>query len=391
MAQISINRLRKAFGQTSVLKEIELTIRDGEFMTLIGPSGCGKSTLLRIIAGLESQTGGHIQIGEQVVDELRPKERNLAMVFQSYALYPHLTVFDNIATPLRMRNGSWFQRLPLIGRRLPGSAALAEEIEEKVAEVSSLLQIEHLLQRKPGELSGGQRQRVALGRAMVRSPAAFLMDEPLSNLDAKLRVHMRSEIAQLHRQLGSTFIYVTHDQAEAMTMSDRVALMMDGELLQVDTPDEIYRNPVDVRVAEFIGSPKINLLPATVSLCGRVALAGHLLPVSTDVGVGESVTLGIRPESAVICATEGGELSGRLTYLENMGGEYFVHVSVAELAAPLVVRCGVEQGQGLALEMSVGIRLKLDQALVFDSAGQRIDATRINREAADEQYQRRIA
>ncbi|MFT6913805.1 MAG: multiple sugar transport system ATP-binding protein [Motiliproteus sp.] len=391
MAQITINTLNKSFGNTSVLKNIDLDIKEGEFMTLVGPSGCGKSTLLRIIAGLESQSGGHLKIGGKVVDELRPRDRNLAMVFQSYALYPHLSVYDNIATPLWMREKSVWQRLPLIGPYLPGSRKIDAQIHQQTCQAAELLQIEHLLQRKPGQLSGGQRQRVALGRAMVRSPAAFLMDEPLSNLDAKLRVHMRTEIAQLHRRLGTTFIYVTHDQAEAMTMSDRIALMMDGELLQVATPEEIYRNPQDLRVAEFIGSPKINLLPGTVTQQGLVRVCDRELRIATDAPVDSLVTIGVRPENALVCTTEQGDLTGTLSYLENMGAEFFAHISVPQLSKPLLVRCDVEQGHQLQLDSRVGIRIKPKHALLFDQQGKRIPSRKFKQESADEQSERMSA
>jgi multiple sugar transport system ATP-binding protein len=259
MAGVSVRAVSKAFGSTQVLKSISLDVAEGEFLTLLGPSGCGKSTLLRLIAGLDAQDSGTIFIGQAQVDALRPKQRNVAMVFQSYALYPHMTVAQNMALPLRMRRLSRAQRLPLLGRLLPGTSAISKSIEAEVARTAAALGMDHLLDRKPGQLSGGQRQRVAVGRAMVRQPAVFLMDEPLSNLDAKLRVQMRSEIKELHHRLGITFIYVTHDQSEAMTMSDRVAVMLDGELIQVAPPQAIYADPVDRRVAEFIGSPKINM------------------------------------------------------------------------------------------------------------------------------------
>ena len=274
MAGIEIDGITKNFGRTEVLRRVDLDIRPGEFMTLVGPSGCGKSTLLRIVAGLEMQSSGSVRIAEAAVDGLRPRDRDLAMVFQSYALYPHLTVAENIAVPLRMRRLKGHQRWPLVGRLMPGTGSLESAIAAEVQSVAAMLDIGHLLDRKPGQLSGGQRQRVALGRAMVRHPKAFLMDEPLSNLDAKLRVHMRAEIAQLHRRLGTTFIYVTHDQAEAMTMSDRIAVMMDGAVLQVAAPEIVYNDPKDIRVAEFIGSPKINVLNGTVDDAGTVRLGG---------------------------------------------------------------------------------------------------------------------
>ncbi len=295
MAEIEIRGLRKAFDGTEVLKGVDLTIEHGEFISLVGPSGCGKSTLLRVIAGLEPQSSGEIRIDGIRADGVRPSARNLAMVFQSYALYPHLSVFDNIAVPLRMKRLSALQRLPLVGQLMPSRRSSECVIREDVERVAEQLEISPLLKRKPGQLSGGQRQRVAVGRAIVRQPRAFLFDEPLSNLDAKLRVHMRAEIAQLHRQLKTTFIYVTHDQAEAMTMSGRIAVMIGGELIQVGTPSAIYEDPRDIRVAEFIGTPKINAFPGRICADGRLEVLGHPLPVATSAPEGEC-RICVRPE-----------------------------------------------------------------------------------------------
>ena len=282
MAKIELKAVRKIFDSTEILKGIDLAIEDGEFIALIGPSGCGKSTLLRVIAGLEPQTSGEVRIGDVSVDGVRPSARNLAMVFQSYALYPHLSVFDNIAVPLRMRRHSALARTPLLGRLLPGRASTERGIREEVERVAAQLELSSLLRRKPGQLSGGQRQRVAVGRAIVRQPLGFLFDEPLSNLDAKLRVHMRTELAQLHRQLKATFVYVTHDQAEAMTMSSRIAVMIEGHIVQVGTPAEVYENPQDIRVAEFVGSPKINAMPGVIREDGGLEVLGRPLGLSTS-------------------------------------------------------------------------------------------------------------
>ncbi len=262
MASISIRNINKSFGTVKVLHDINLEIRDGEFISLLGSSGCGKSTLLRIIAGLEQETGGELLIGERTMDKVPPKNRSVSMVFQSYALYPHLSVYDNMSLPLVMRKLSRIQRLPLVGRMIGGAGQAHRKIREKVVALAKSLDIDSLLDRKPSQLSGGQRQRVALGRAMVREPEVFLMDEPLSNLDTKMRAHMRTELSELHRSLGTTFVYVTHDQEEAMTMSDRVALMMDGMILQVASPREIYRNPVHMKVAEFIARRRSTCCPA---------------------------------------------------------------------------------------------------------------------------------
>jgi multiple sugar transport system ATP-binding protein len=365
MAGISLKDIAKRHGDTPALRGISLDIFDGEFLTLVGPSGCGKSTLLRIIAGLDVQDGGEVAISSRRVDGLRPKERDIAMVFQAYALYPHLSVFDNIALPLRVRRLASMQRLPLLGRLMPGRRAIESGIRRDVEETAAILDIAHLLGRKPGQLSGGQRQRVALGRAMVRRPSAFLMDEPLSNLDAKLRVQMRTEISDLHRRLQTTFVFVTHDQGEAMTMSDRVAVMMSGELIQVGTPDELYHDPRDLRVAEFIGSPKINVLPLELlgqdgrNLCS--ALPG-------------AATLAFRPEATELAAPVTGSLSGRIGAIENLGSDIFLHVALtaAQNAQPVIIR--VAPSRRFTIRDEVGIRPDPARVLQFDAAGRRLRA-----------------
>ena len=245
MAQISLKRIRKTFGDTPVLKGVELEIGTGQFVTLVGPSGCGKSTLLRILAGLEGPDEGVVEIDGQDVTSVRPADRNLAMVFQSYALYPHLTVAENMMTPLKLRDLGWVGRLPLIGPLT--SRGQFQRLRRQVQKTAEILKIEALLDRKPGQLSGGQRQRAALGRAMVRNPLAFLMDEPLSNLDAALRVHMRSELSELHRRLQTTFVYVTHDQAEALTMSDKMAVMMHGRSCSLARLSRCITHPIRLR------------------------------------------------------------------------------------------------------------------------------------------------
>ena len=344
MAQVKLNRLTKQFGSLTVLKNISLTIRSGEFLTLLGPSGCGKSTLLRIIAGLEPASAGSVYIDDNCMDRIRPKDRNIAMVFQSYALYPHLTVFDNIATPLRMHLLNAPQRIPMVGRFVPGYRSIEQKISSMVLEVAQLLDISHLLNRKPARISGGQRQRVALGRAMVRNPSVFLMDEPLSNLDAKLRVHMRTEIAGLHRKLKTTFIYVTHDQAEAMTMSSRIALMIDGTLFQVGPPTQIYQHPSHLKVAEFIGNPKINILPrdcpwktVTSPACGL-----HL-PVALQDQPSGNIRIGIRPESLEAVDPSRPGWQGTVFHIEHMGAYFLVHIRVAGSDQPLILRAGPHQ------------------------------------------------
>jgi multiple sugar transport system ATP-binding protein len=290
MASLTITNVKKRFGTAEILKGIDITIGDGEFLVLVGPSGCGKSTLLNMIAGLDTISDGEIAIDGGRVNELHPKDRDIAMVFQSYALYPNMTVRQNIAFGLEMRG-------------VPKPAR-----ETAVAEVARLLKIDHLLDRKPGQLSGGQRQRVAMGRALVRHPKIFLFDEPLSNLDAKLRVEMRTEIKKLHQRLKATIVYVTHDQIEAMTLATRIAVMRAGELLQLGTPREIYENPADLFVAGFMGSPSMNLIPARLMLengqvCASLARAegdNASLPLvgngAWESHLGRDVILGLRPE-----------------------------------------------------------------------------------------------
>ena len=387
MAAISIQNVSKSFGATPVLHDVSLDIADGEFVTLLGPSGCGKSTLLRLIAGLDSADGGNITIGDTDVTALPPKSRDVAMVFQSYALYPHLSVFDNIAVPLRMRRLSTLQRLPLIGTLGRARRAVDEAIAADVRRVAETLGISALLQRKPGQLSGGQRQRVAVGRAMVRKPQAFLMDEPLSNLDAKLRVHMRTEFTQLHRSLATTFVYVTHDQAEAMTMSTRVAIMLGGRVLQVASPDDIYHQPVDLRVAEFVGSPRINLLRGWVERDHvRLARAHHhglgirsaetdVLPLAVDAALGSEVRIGFRPEAAFLTDPEHAALRGAVTHVENLGSDWLVHVACAPSDAPLIVRVppGTPKssaGHNVGIHFGAGMPL-----LAFCAEGRRLKAT----------------
>ncbi len=371
MATVGIRDVRKHFGPVEVLKGVSLAIEPGEFVTLVGPSGCGKSTLLRIIAGLERQDAGSISIGDVVVDGYRPKARDVAMVFQSYALYPYMTVRENLALPLVMRRLDRWQRLPLAGRFMPGTREIRATIAAEIAQVSEALEIAHLLDRKPAQLSGGQRQRVALGRAMVRHPQVFLMDEPLSNLDAKLRVQMRAEIAELHRRLGATFVYVTHDQAEAMTMSDRVAVMMGGELIQVAPPRQLYAEPDDLRVAEFIGSPKINVLPAVARGDGAIDCLGLALPGPRETP-GARLSLGIRPEA--VAAVPAGTREcwhGTLAHLEHLGAEALLHVAL-DGAGRVLVRVDPDRAAGFAIGNPVALRPDQARLLWFDANGARV-------------------
>ena len=285
MSQLTLTRLEKSFNEARIIKGIDLEVADGEFVVFVGPSGCGKSTLLRMIAGLEEVSGGQITIGGKVVNDLPPVQRGIAMVFQSYALYPHMTVFENIAFPLRVE-------------KLPN-----DEVNTRVHGAARILQLEPRLQHRPGQLSGGQRQRVAIGRAIVREPEIFLFDEPLSNLDAALRSEMRIELMELHKRLGSTMIYVTHDQIEAMTMADKIVVLNAGEISQVGSPLELYHKPDNLFVAGFIGSPKMNFINGTVAAADGATLTVDLgslgsvaLPRTTRIAAGQPVTLGIRPE-----------------------------------------------------------------------------------------------
>jgi multiple sugar transport system ATP-binding protein len=385
MSNLELSGISKTFGATRVLQDVSLSVRDGEFLTLVGASGCGKSTVLRVIAGLEPQDAGTVQIGGRAVDHLRPKQRNVAMVFQSYALYPHMSVADNMAMPLVMQRLNLAERLPLLGRLMPRRGRMMAEIAAEVATVARQLQIEALLGRKPAQLSGGQRQRVALGRAMVRHPDVFLMDEPLSNLDAKLRVHMRSELTELHRRLGVTFVYVTHDQVEAMTMSDRVALMDEGRIVQLGTPSELYHNPTDLRVARFIGSPQINILSGTTTADG-IAVADALLPVHVATPRGQVLSVGLRPEALSLEPVAGRpQVTAKLAHVENLGAEVFLHFVLAETGAPVVLRASLDTHDRHKARFDAAVALTIDplRAMVFDAGGHRVDGmARANHRAA---------
>ena len=374
MASIELINLHKRYGEQSVLNGINLKIQDGEFVSLVGESGSGKSTLLRTIAGLETHSSGEILIDGESAGHLLPRERKLAMVFQSYALYPHLSVFDNIAMPLRMQCKR-LHRTPIISSLLPSSRRVKANIEERVKIIAESLHILPILHRRPGQLSGGQRQRVALGRAMVRNPKAFLMDEPLSNLDATLRVHMRRELVQMHREMGSTFVYVTHDQAEAMTMSDRVAVLIDGELAQIDTSDTLYRVPSDLRVAKFIGTPKINVFDATVQKGGVIAFnkvkLDRELVTRIDHTQGAKISLAIRPEDASIDASGEGHLKGKVQHIENLGSEALVHLQCGQ-SQELIVRCSPCLAHSLSSEACYSVRFNEQQLHIFDNNGKRL-------------------
>ena len=315
--------------------DLNLDIKDQEFMVLVGPSGCGKTTALRMIAGLEEATGGDIMIGNVRVNDVPPKDRDIAMVFQNYALYPHMNVYDNIAFGLRLRElKSFFWQIT----HMADAKRIREDIDNRVKEVARMLDIEKYLQRKPKELSGGQRQRVALARAIVRKPKVFLMDEPLSNLDAKLRVQTRAELIRLHRQLGITTVYVTHDQVEAMTMGQRMAIMRDGVLQQCDIPEQVYQFPANKFVAGFIGSPPMNFIPAVIK-GGWIDAGDFKLPVPAGNPArdmeGKSITLGIRPEEILdaalpsnVKATAENTVQAKVDVLEPLGYEYVAYLKL---------------------------------------------------------------
>ncbi len=377
IAPFSIEGIAKSFNGQPILRDVGFTARPGEFVALVGPSGCGKSTLLRIAAGLETPDAGAIRLGGADVTEAPPAARNVAMVFQSYALYPHLTAGENIAVPLMMRELSRPQRLPFVGGFMPGTSAQRREIGERVRRVARSLQIDHLLDRKPAAMSGGQRQRVALARALVRRPALFLMDEPLSNLDANLRVHARGEIVDLHREAGVPTLYVTHDQAEALSMADRVAVLQGGRLMQIAPPAEIYDDPTHLTVARFIGSPRINLLAARVEGDGTVlARDGTPLPVPMALALpaGREVTVAVRPER--LRPTEGTGLPARVRRLEFLGSDVLVYCDCEASLDGEPVVAQVEPSVAAGLAPGAVLRLAADPAhfLFFDGEGARLRA-----------------
>ncbi len=367
MAEVEIERLHKSFGDLGVLNDISMQVRHGEFMVFVGPSGCGKSTLLRSIAGLERPTAGRIRIGGEDVTRWAPARRGVSMVFQSYALYPHMTVRENIAFGLKVA-------------KVPSG-----EIDGRVREAAAVLQIDHLLDRRPRALSGGQRQRVAIGRSIVRQPKAFLFDEPLSNLDAELRVQMRVELVGLHERLGATMIYVTHDQIEAMTMADRIAVLNRGQVEQIGAPLELYRQPRNLFVAGFIGSPRMNLFETTVVATGSDGVAVRIpgggavvVPVSADgLSAGQALTLGLRPEHLGINEAPGGPadaaMTGQAQLVEHLGGEILAHV-VLDDGTRLDVKTHGHGEVQRAAAVSVGVRGEL--CYLFDAAGDCLPALR---------------
>jgi ABC-type sugar transport system ATPase subunit len=351
MASVDLQNIQKRFGAHEVIKGIDLAVGDGSFTALLGPSGCGKSTLLRIVAGLEEASGGRVQIGGRDVTREPPASRRVAMVFQSYALYPHLTVEQNITFSLSLA------RAPRAVQR------------EQALRVARLLELEPLLDRRPAQLSGGQRQRVAIGRALVRDPEVFLFDEPLSNLDAKLRNQMRLELAKLHQELGTTMVYVTHDQVEAMTLADRIVVLDRGRIAQVGSPLDLYNSPANRFVAGFIGSPAMNFLPVRVErgASGLVATfpGGGQVALPPRASLGAEAELGVRPEHVHLAEAGTGELPGRVSVIENLGNTAYVHLETE--AGPVIAEA--DPRHPAAPGALVGLRIDGPHAHVFDREG----------------------
>ncbi len=355
MAQLKLIDIKKSYGAVTIIHGVDLAIADGEFVVFVGPSGCGKSTLLRIIAGLEEVSVGEIQIDGQSVTNVPASDRGLAMVFQSYALYPHMSVYKNMAFALENMG---------LGR---------SEIDQRVRRAAQMLRLTEYLDRKPKALSGGQRQRVAIGRAIVRDPKIFLFDEPLSNLDAELRVATRKELAALHAEIGGTMIYVTHDQVEAMTLADRIVVLRAGRIEQVGTPLEVYNRPANLFVAGFIGSPRMNLLPARVAGPGQVTVGSDPRPISVPVtdnaAAGAEVTLGARPDHIEVVDEPQADLVVTLDLIEQLGGETYLYGSAPGLPQ-LTVRQNGQAGYGR--NQRLGLRLNREALHLFDPDGSAI-------------------
>ncbi|WP_176084500.1 ATP-binding cassette domain-containing protein [Martelella sp. HB161492] len=381
MPALTFRNVSKAFGDNTVIKTFDADIHDGEFLVLLGPSGCGKSTLLRMIAGLSEITSGDLLFDGEVANDWQPKKRGVAFVFQTYALYPHATVRENIAFPLIMDAFRKWYHLPIVNMIARARLMKRQDIAERTLKIARQLELEPLLDRRPSSLSGGQRQRVALARALVRNPSLYLLDEPLSNLDAKLRTQMRSEISALHHKVGKTFVYVTHDQVEAMTMATRIIIMNKGVVQQVGTPDEIYDQPANTFVAQFVGSPPMNLIPASIR-GDTLALSGKLAaPVDTPLPKRREVIFGIRPEKLELRAAGAGRLPARVSVVERLGAETVIGCRLMT---------GEEEQDGRLLEtdlvfvrvsghlkMKIGEQCALDYAagdvLIFDiENGQRL-------------------
>ncbi|MEQ8198903.1 MAG: sn-glycerol-3-phosphate ABC transporter ATP-binding protein UgpC [Clostridiaceae bacterium] len=359
MANLSLKHIYKIYqGDVTAVKDFNLDIKDKEFIVFVGPSGCGKSTTLRMIAGLEDISKGELYIGDKLCNDLAPKDRDIAMVFQNYALYPHMTVYDNIAFGLKIR-------------KLPKA-----EIDVKVREAAKILDIDHLLDRKPKALSGGQRQRVAMGRAIVRDAKVFLLDEPLSNLDAKLRNQMRAEIAKLHQKLQTTFIYVTHDQTEAMTLGTKIVVMRDGIIQQVASPTEIYNHPANMFVAGFIGSPQMNFLYGSVSDAGVLNCLGSNMTIKKEFTdmlkskkyLNKEAIIGVRPEDLTIVDSNPGAdcIKGKIDVIENLGSEEFLHIIVGD--RNIIIKTTPKKG--ISVGDDIFFTFNLDKIHIFDKEEQ---------------------
>lgn len=360
MAQLELRKVQKSFGSSTVIHGVDLTVKEGEFCVFVGPSGCGKSTLLRMIAGLEECSGGHVLMDNVDVTHEQPARRGIAMVFQSYALYPHMTVAENMGFGLKIAKEQ------------------KTAIATKVNMAAKTLQIEHLLERRPRDLSGGQRQRVAIGRAIVRAPKMFLFDEPLSNLDAALRVEMRIELAKIKSELNTTVIYVTHDQIEAMTLADKIVVLREGHVEQAGRPMDLYKRPANLFVAGFIGSPKMNFLSATTGqhnahelplLLTDKKMVSVNMPLDNKMAAGTAVTLGIRPEHLNMCPPGTGAIEGEVMVAERLGGETYFHVQVADKSVVVKVNGDATATVG----DHVGLSFDESQIHLFDSSGQRIN------------------
>ena len=360
MADVRLRGIGKSYGAVDVIKSIDLDISHGEFVVFVGPSGCGKSTLLRMIAGLEDITHGELLIGGRLCNDIAPRDRGIAMVFQSYALYPHMTVYDNVGFALKLAKVPWDER------------------DAKILDAARTLQMEHLLDRKPAQLSGGQRQRVAIGRAIVRHPEVFLFDEPLSNLDAALRVDMRMEIARLHQELGATMIYVTHDQVEAMTLADKIVVLDRGVVQQVGAPLELYHRPANLFVAGFIGSPKMNLLPVNVTGGERadhrnrvIGRQGHTFRrrLTSRRTATKGLVLGIRPQSLANSRGDSAKIPAEVKLVEHLGNETVIKAQLASGSAILVI---VPGDAALSPGEKIGLTFDVAKAHLFQANGPRL-------------------
>ncbi|MER9327794.1 sn-glycerol-3-phosphate ABC transporter ATP-binding protein UgpC [Mesorhizobium sp. M0152] len=357
MADVTLRQVKKSYGNLNILHGIDLDIKSGEFIVFVGPSGCGKSTLLRSIAGLEEITSGELRIDGEVVNDVPPSKRGIAMVFQSYALYPHMTVYDNMAFSMKIGKES------------------KAEIDRRVRQAAEILQLTKYLDRLPKAMSGGQRQRVAIGRAIVRNPKVFLFDEPLSNLDAALRVATRIEIAKLKESMpNTTMIYVTHDQVEAMTLADRIVVLKDGHIEQVGTPMDLYKKPGNLFVAQFIGSPAMNILPATIERTGNATIVSHVggrkatVPISTPASAkGTAVSFGVRPEDLIIASGGDYLFEGTVDYVEQLGEVQLVYIDIGRADLPLVTKLpgNVEVKRGSTLRLSANG----EDLHIFDTEG----------------------